>query len=156
MAALEQVIHPEQLVRIGFVYTGEGSLVQCFQCGVRYRNWLKGDIPISVHQRCNPHCAFQTLSCKSKPSQSQIAHPLNLPSLSECIVDSLHWQRQDGNKSTVVNLSIQPRESKLRHPSQAVLNRLVIMSNPCTLTLLHHGMDRLYLLIGLWLEWNIL
>ena len=55
---LNESVHPEQLARVGFVYTGEGSLVQCFQCGVRYRNWLKGDIPLSVHQRCNPHCAF--------------------------------------------------------------------------------------------------
>ena len=63
---LNESVHPEQLARVGFVYTGEGSLVQCFQCGVRYRNWLKGDIPLSVHQRCNPRCAFlQTLSSKT-------------------------------------------------------------------------------------------
>ena len=59
---LNESVHPEQLARVGFVYTGEGSLVQCFQCGVGYRNWLKGDIPLSVHQRCNSCCAFlQTL-----------------------------------------------------------------------------------------------
>jgi len=62
---LEQVIHPEELARVGFVYTGMGSLVQCFQCGVRYRNWLKEDIPLSVHQKCNPRCVFlYTMSCK--------------------------------------------------------------------------------------------
>jgi len=61
---LEQVIHPEQLARVGYVYTGEGSLVQCFQCGVRYCNWLKGDNPLSIHQRCNPRCAFlQRVTC---------------------------------------------------------------------------------------------
>jgi len=32
---LNEVVHPEQLARVGFVYTGEGSLVQCFQCEVR-------------------------------------------------------------------------------------------------------------------------
>ncbi|XP_065906481.1 baculoviral IAP repeat-containing protein 7-B-like isoform X2 [Dysidea avara] len=66
---LNESVHPEQLARVGFVYTGEGSLVQCFQCGVRYRNWLKGDIPLSVHQRCNPRCAFlHTLTSKTKPT----------------------------------------------------------------------------------------
>ena len=64
---LNESVHPEQLAEVGFVYTGEGSLVQCFQCGVRCRNWLKGDIPLSVHQRCNPRCAFlHTLTTKSK------------------------------------------------------------------------------------------
>ena len=38
---LNESVHPEKLARVGFVYTGEGSLVQYFQCGVRYRNWLK-------------------------------------------------------------------------------------------------------------------
>ena len=63
---LNEVVHPEQLAGVGFVYTGEGSLVQCFQCGVRYRNWLKGDVPLSVHQRCNPRCVF-LLTFTSKP-----------------------------------------------------------------------------------------
>ena len=69
---LEHLVHAEQLARVGFVYTGEGSLVQCFQCAVRYHNWLKGDIPLNVHQRCNPDCEFlQTL--RSKQSSNQIA-----------------------------------------------------------------------------------
>ena len=75
---LKNLFHPEQLARAGFVYTGEGSLVQCFQCGVRYRNWLKGDVPLSVHQKCNPRCAFlQRLSCQSKIRPSK---HLNRPS----------------------------------------------------------------------------
>ena len=69
---LNASVHPEQLARVGFVYTGEGSLVRCFQCGVRYRNWLKGDVPLSVHQKCNPRCAFlQTLTSKSKSTKEQ-------------------------------------------------------------------------------------
>ena len=34
-----EAVHPEQLARVGFVYTGEGALVQCFQCGVKYHHW---------------------------------------------------------------------------------------------------------------------
>ena len=55
---LNEVVHPEQLACVGFVYTGEGALVQCFQCGVKYRHWYKGDVPLNVHQKCNPRCPF--------------------------------------------------------------------------------------------------
>ena len=55
---LNETVHPEQLARVGFVYTGDGALVQCFQCGVKYRHWYKGDVPLNVHQKCNPHCPF--------------------------------------------------------------------------------------------------
>ena len=76
---LEHLVSAEQLARVGFVYTGEGSLVQCFQCGVRYRNWLKGDMPLSVHQKCNPRCAFlHTLTCKSKLVKDQRLNKLIL------------------------------------------------------------------------------
>ena len=66
---LNEAVHPEQLARVGFVYTGEGALVQCFQCGAKYRHWYKGDIPLNVHEKCNPRCPFLlTLVSKSKPS----------------------------------------------------------------------------------------
>ena len=64
---LNEAVHPEQLARVGFVYTGEGALVQCFQCGVKYRHWYKGDVPLNVHEKCNPRCTFlQNLISKSK------------------------------------------------------------------------------------------
>ena len=75
---LNEAVHPEQLARVGFVYTGEGALVQCFQCGVKYRHWYKGDVPLNIHQKCNPRCAFlQSLGSKSssieqKPTRSYI------------------------------------------------------------------------------------
>ena len=66
---LNEAVHPEQLARVGFVYTGEGALVQCFQCGVKYRHWYKGDVPLNVHQKCNPRCPFlQTFVSESKSS----------------------------------------------------------------------------------------
>ena len=66
---LNEAVHPEQLAHVGFVYTGEGALVQCFQCGVKYRHWYKGDVPLNVHQKCNPHCPFlKTLTSKIKSS----------------------------------------------------------------------------------------
>ena len=66
---LNEAVHPEQLAHVGFVYTGEGALVQCFQCGVKYRHWYKGDVPLNVHQKCNPRCSFlQSLGSKSRSS----------------------------------------------------------------------------------------
>ena len=59
---------PDQLVRVGFVYTGKGTLVQCFCCGAQYQDWHKGDNPLSVHQKCNLQCSFlKTLTCERKP-----------------------------------------------------------------------------------------
>ena len=83
---LNEAVHPEQLARVGFVYTGDGALVQCFQCGVKYRHWYKGDVPLNVHQKCNPRCPFLlTLVSKSKsppperrPTRSYI-QPESLP-----------------------------------------------------------------------------
>ena len=64
---LNEAVPPEQLACVGFVYTGEGSLVQCFQCGVKYRHWYKGDVPLNVHQKCNPRCPFlQSFASESK------------------------------------------------------------------------------------------
>ena len=73
---LNEAVHPEQLARVGFVYTGEGALVQCFQCGVKYRHWYKGDVPLNVHQKCNPRCPFlQSLTSKSKSSPPEQRPP---------------------------------------------------------------------------------
>ena len=50
------------------LYTLEREpVVQCFQCGVKYRHWYKGDVPLNVHQKCNPRCPFlQTFVSESK------------------------------------------------------------------------------------------
>ena len=64
---LDEVVRPNQLASAGFIYTGEGSLVHCYCCGARYRDWHKGDNPLTIHQKCNPRCSFlQTLRKPSK------------------------------------------------------------------------------------------
>ena len=116
---LNETVHPEQLARVGFVYTGDGALVQCFQCGVKYRHWYKGDVPLNVHQKCNPRCPFlQTLTSKSKspppehqPMRSHIQsesigsnthskevskHSLQLPDYSEEAVRLQSFKHWDG------------------------------------------------------------
>ena len=75
---LNESVHPEQLARAGFVYTGEGSLVQCFQCEARYCNWLKRDDPLSVHKALAPHCKFlPTLASKTKQKQSSACNEVS-------------------------------------------------------------------------------
>ncbi|NWH81075.1 BIR7B protein, partial [Piaya cayana] len=51
-------MHPEQLARAGFFYTGQGDLVRCFHCDGRIRNWLLGDDPWREHAKWYPECEF--------------------------------------------------------------------------------------------------
>lgn len=75
---LNDTIKPELLAQVGFVYTGEGTLVKCFCCGAKYRDWHKGDNPVIVHQKCNRSCSFlQTLTCKQKQPKSRSSEPNN-------------------------------------------------------------------------------
>ena len=73
---LSDVVNPEQLAHVGFVYTGEGALVQCFQCGVKYSHWYKGDVPLIVHQVFSSDCLFlQTLTSEGKSSPAEQRPP---------------------------------------------------------------------------------
>ena len=52
---LTEAVHPERLADAGFVYTGVGDLVKCFQCGVQHHNWPHpGDNPLDMHHPCCP------------------------------------------------------------------------------------------------------
>jgi len=98
---LNRAVHPEQLARVGFVYTGEGALVQCFQCGAKYRHWYEGDIPLNVHQKCNPCCPFlQTFTCKRKPARSEMVICTGRV-LTEQRETSLHTRRDDEEYATI-------------------------------------------------------
>ena len=68
---LNETVHPEQLARVGFVYTGDGTLVRCFQCGFGYSLWNEQDVPLNVHQICNPGCPF-LLALTSEDKSSSI------------------------------------------------------------------------------------
>lgn len=73
-------VSTEKLARVGFVYTGERDKVQCFKCKVTYSNWRQQDIPLNVHQKCNPCCPFlQSFTCKRKPPRSEIVMCTNVP-----------------------------------------------------------------------------
>ena len=66
---LIRIIHSNELAHVGFIYTGEGALVQCFQCGFMHSDWRKGDVPLDIHQFGNPDCPFlQTLTSGSNSS----------------------------------------------------------------------------------------
>ncbi|NWS71820.1 BIR7B protein, partial [Crotophaga sulcirostris] len=51
-------MHPEQLARAGFFYTGQGDVVTCFHCDGSIRNWLFGDDPWREHAKWYPECEF--------------------------------------------------------------------------------------------------
>ncbi|KAF2978356.1 hypothetical protein EK904_004388 [Melospiza melodia maxima] len=47
-------IHPEQLARAGFFYTGRGDVVRCFYCDGGVRSWSLGDDPWREHAKWYP------------------------------------------------------------------------------------------------------
>lgn len=49
-------VKPKQLARAGYVYTGEGALVQCPECGVKY-HWHP---MVNARERHNPDCSFSS------------------------------------------------------------------------------------------------
>ncbi|NXV86072.1 BIR7B protein, partial [Calonectris borealis] len=51
-------MHPEQLARAGFFYTGQGDVVRCFYCDGGVRNWSFGDDPWREHAKWYPGCEF--------------------------------------------------------------------------------------------------
>ncbi|NWI90588.1 BIR7B protein, partial [Pitta sordida] len=51
-------MHPEQLARAGFFYTGEGDVVRCFYCDGGLRSWSFGDDPWREHAKWYPECEF--------------------------------------------------------------------------------------------------
>ncbi|XP_030319002.1 baculoviral IAP repeat-containing protein 7 [Calypte anna] len=51
-------LHPEQLARAGFFYTGQGDVVRCFYCDGGVRNWAFGDDPWREHAKWYPECEF--------------------------------------------------------------------------------------------------
>ncbi|NXU96025.1 BIR7B protein, partial [Cettia cetti] len=51
-------MHPEQLARAGFFYTGQGDVVRCFYCDGGVRSWSLGDDPWREHAKWYPECEF--------------------------------------------------------------------------------------------------
>ncbi|NWQ81498.1 BIR7B protein, partial [Columbina picui] len=51
-------MHPEQLARAGFFYTGQGDVVRCFCCDGAVRNWSLRDDPWREHAKWYPQCEF--------------------------------------------------------------------------------------------------
>lgn len=52
------VITSYQLASAGFFYTGHGSKVECFSCGLTHQDWKKADLPLHVHRQRSPNCPF--------------------------------------------------------------------------------------------------
>ncbi|NXL79490.1 BIR7B protein, partial [Leptocoma aspasia] len=51
-------MHPEQLARAGFFYTGQGDVVRCYYCDGGVRSWSFGDDPWREHAKWYPECEF--------------------------------------------------------------------------------------------------
>ena len=53
----------DDLVRAGFFYTGNQTVVTCFFCNGSLQNWVKTDNPTLEHARWFPHCAYAKQLC---------------------------------------------------------------------------------------------
>lgn len=64
-----------QLASVGFFYTGIGTRVQCFSCGLKYEEWKKGDIPLLIHRKLSPLCRFLNTLISKGASPSTPVRP---------------------------------------------------------------------------------
>ncbi|CAF4053363.1 unnamed protein product [Rotaria sp. Silwood2] len=53
----------DDLVRAGFFYTGNGTIVTCFYCNGSLQNWGANDNPTIEHARWFPHCGYAKQLC---------------------------------------------------------------------------------------------
>lgn len=47
-----------EVVNAGFYHTGTEDILQCFQCGLKLKNWDKSDNPWSEHARHSNKCPY--------------------------------------------------------------------------------------------------
>uniref|UniRef100_A0A663MTY5 RING-type E3 ubiquitin transferase n=1 Tax=Athene cunicularia TaxID=194338 RepID=A0A663MTY5_ATHCN len=73
-------MHPEQLARAGFFYTGQGDVVRCFYCDGGVRNWSFGDDPWREHAKWYPG---YMLTGTFYPSESELISDLLQPDWEE-------------------------------------------------------------------------
>jgi len=59
----------------GFYYTGEGSVVRCYSCGLEVREWRDGETVAELHRRLAPQCPF--LNGSDVENRSTLAHGVN-------------------------------------------------------------------------------
>ena len=51
-------IHPGNIARGGFIYTGRGDKVYCPWCQISLVEWESFDLPMDEHRRHSPNCEF--------------------------------------------------------------------------------------------------
>ncbi|CAF4706377.1 unnamed protein product [Rotaria sp. Silwood1] len=56
----------DDLVKVGFFYTGTQTIVTCFYCNGSLQNWGANDNPMIEHARWFPHCAYIKQLCGDK------------------------------------------------------------------------------------------
>ena len=49
-------VHPDVLVRVGFIYSGQEDSVECVFCHENFYEWKPGDDPKMIHIKQRPEC----------------------------------------------------------------------------------------------------
>lgn len=55
-----EFITPQQLVKSGFIFTGDADMVKCVFCHFECNEWVEGDDPTEDHRNGSPGCPFIT------------------------------------------------------------------------------------------------
>eukprot|EP00118_Oscarella_pearsei_P024945 m.307174 g.307174 ORF g.307174 m.307174 type:complete len:675 (+) comp41984_c0_seq1:894-2918(+) len=63
------------LAEAGFLYTGRGDEVRCFECGVSVQRWVPGDVPIHEHIKASPDCTFAQSLLKKNDIRESVKSP---------------------------------------------------------------------------------
>ncbi|KFV66793.1 Baculoviral IAP repeat-containing protein 7-B, partial [Dryobates pubescens] len=88
---LDCPVSASALARAGFVYTGEGDKVKCFNCHTTIEGWLPGDSAVERHKNLSPNCKFIT---ETENGSSSSALPCTLDDSSDVEADYLLRTRQ--------------------------------------------------------------
>ncbi|XP_052810191.1 baculoviral IAP repeat-containing protein 7-B-like [Mya arenaria] len=59
-------ISTDLLVEAGFYYTGPADCVTCYHCGILFRQWEAGDVPLDQHLQWAPHCEFAVVESEKR------------------------------------------------------------------------------------------
>ncbi|XP_058810808.1 baculoviral IAP repeat-containing protein 8-like isoform X2 [Phymastichus coffea] len=124
-------VHPEDLARAGFYYTGQIDRVRCFECRTEICRWEEGDDPETEHKRWSGRCRLiRGKSCGNvpigvNPDNIEVTRPR---SRDVCGPYRLNY-RMDAEADTHMPLSASPQSEEQQQqqqqlPSAAALGSL--------------------------------
>ncbi|CAF1264680.1 unnamed protein product [Didymodactylos carnosus] len=123
----------DDLVKSGFFYTGNKTIVTCFYCNGSLQNWGPNDNPMIEHSRWFPHCAYARQLCgddlyRKIQETKRIAQErlrANEQRSERFSVSNTHENSNNTDNSSPMNSEIVLNNKELQLPDENTLSRLV-------------------------------